>query len=350
MGIKGLNKFLLSNDYCNYYSNLENYLSDISIQKKKKGDNTNVCVGIDFWLYAYKYAYSGKKVVESYFYLILTILSYGAIPFIIFDGKAPIEKKNIIKERSNKKEKIGKKLKDIEKKILSDKTSFSLLKQRDKLKRSIVDISNKEIIEIKDMLDMMNIPYKKAKGEADYLAAYLYKQKIIDTCMTEDTDLIAHGCKKIFYQNRYQIIEFNLNEILKSLSFTMEEFIDMCLLSGCDYVRTPYRLKPYEIYAIITDLKDKEDNLNIIEDVVNYLEAADFIISEKKSFLLNNMQNGKKLFMNSYKRECCDIVPLFTPLKYKILLKISRDNEFFFDAFELKMRINHINKKFQKET
>lgn len=346
MGVKGLNKFLFSNDYYNSYSNLKNYLSNISMQKKKKGDKSAVCVGIDFWLYAYKYAYSGKNIKEAYFNLILSILGFGSIPFIIFDGKAPIEKKNVIRERNNKKEKVEKKLKDIEEKITKNKLSSTLLKQRDKLKKSIVDISNAEIKEFKKMLDVLKVPYDKASGEADYLAAYLYKQNIIDACMTEDTDLIAHGCERIFYKDKHKIIEFNLKEILTSLSFTMEEFIDMCLLSGCDYVRTPYRLKPYEIYAIISEIKSKG---TIIKNVINYLVAADFISPEKKDILLENIYNGKELFMNSYKREYCDINPKFTNLLYKDLIKSCREYKFNINSFDLKIKIDYINKMFEND-
>lgn len=46
----------------------------------------------------------------------------------------------------------------------------------------------------------MNVRYVVAPYEADAQLAYLYKKRIIDVVITEDSDLLVFGVKKAFFK------------------------------------------------------------------------------------------------------------------------------------------------------
>lgn len=312
MGVKGLNKFLLSNGHYSCYDNMKSYITYLEKIKRSRKDKKPVCIGIDFWSYVYKHASSIKNIAYNYFLLLTDIYSFGAIPFVIFDGKAPDAKSDVLKERYTKKEKVIKKIKDLETNIeISNEDNKDLIKKKDKLERSLVDISNEEVENIKRLFDLMNVYHEKANGEADYLAAHLYEKGVIDCCMTEDMDLVGHGCKKIFYMDKAssKIIEFDLDLILDKLYLTKHEFIDMCLLCGCDYIKPSYRLKPYEIYDIIRSIKIINNSNIVGNEVVEYLCAGEYISEDKKDNFISSMDIGRDLFLNAHKKEKSNVKP-----------------------------------------
>ena len=121
-------------------------------------------------------------------------------------------------------------------------------KQIIKSNKHSVSISLEEIDQIKTMLRILNIPFFQAKGEADALCAGLYNAGLISSCLTNDMDLLAFGCQKIIQiQSDKKVIKIDLAEILKKLDLTMDQFIDMCILFGSDYVSYSPRLNPEEI-------------------------------------------------------------------------------------------------------
>lgn len=52
-------------------------------------------------------------------------------------------------------------------------------------------------------------------------------------------DLLTLGCNYLLKQNRKgkpdEYVEIDLSKVLKSFEMNMDEFIDLCILCGCDY-------------------------------------------------------------------------------------------------------------------
>ena len=55
--------------------------------------------------------------------------------------------------------------------------------------------------------------------------------------------------------------------MLSGLGLTMDEFIDLCILSGCDYVKSIEGLGPNTAYKLIKDYKNIEAILKHLESV-----------------------------------------------------------------------------------
>ena len=82
-----------------------------------------------------------------------------------------------------------------------------------------------------------------APYEADSQLAYLEKEGIIDGIITEDSDLLVFGCKKVLFKldTDGQCIEimqerFAQCKSLKLSGWTVKEFRQMAIFSGCDYL------------------------------------------------------------------------------------------------------------------
>lgn len=55
---------------------------------------------------------------------------------------------------------------------------------------------------------------------------------------TEDMDTLTFGSKLLlrgFNSKKEPITEINLDLILEGLKLNMDEFVDLCILCGCDY-------------------------------------------------------------------------------------------------------------------
>jgi len=82
-----------------------------------------------------------------------------------------------------------------------------------------------------------------APFEADAQLAYLCKNGYADVVITEDSDLLAHGAPIVFYKMdnngigdeiRYE--DLPRNRGLRFDQFTPDLFLQMCCMSGCDYL------------------------------------------------------------------------------------------------------------------
>jgi 5'-3' exonuclease len=140
-----------------------------------------------------------------------------------------------------------------------------------------------------------------ANGEADSLCAKLYKEGFITACLSDDMDMLPLGCGKTIKFVEGKIIEFNLMKILEGLDLEHDEFIDMCILFGCDYIRTHNKLNYNESYELIKkyrSIKNILDNAN--HEILNYE-------NEKCNNLISEHQHIHYLFVNACDTEHIDI-------------------------------------------
>ncbi|XP_003706025.3 exonuclease tos [Megachile rotundata] len=113
---------------------------------------------------------------------------------------------------------------------------------RNLLRRSI-DVTHEMALELIKECHKMNIDCIVAPYEADAQLAYLNISGIADVIITEDSDLILFGCKKVFFKmdvNGSGILvdqdRLHVAMDVSSEHFSMDQFRYMCILSGCDYL------------------------------------------------------------------------------------------------------------------
>ena len=161
--------------------------------------------------------------------------SYGIEPIFIFDGKPPDEKKNILDSR-NKKAKESK-----DKMLLATNNSDKI-----KHEKASIRITKEYINDLENLFSKMGVSYIHSTGEAEAYAAELCRIGYVDAVISEDMDTLVFDCpvlvrssiqKKV--KKRHDSISiFSLQTLLNDIHLDHSQFIDLCILCGCDYCPT----------------------------------------------------------------------------------------------------------------
>ncbi|KAL5220510.1 hypothetical protein ABZP36_025223 [Zizania latifolia] len=128
-----------------------------------------------------------------------------------------------------------------------------------------VDITPRIAFELIQVLKKEKVDYIVAPYEADAQMAFLSVNKLVDAIITEDSDLIPFGCSRIvFRMDRFgQGVEFQTarlerNRELDFNGFTKQMLLEMCILSGCDYLPSLPGMGVKRAHALIRKLKSHE--------------------------------------------------------------------------------------------
>lgn len=161
-------------------------------------------------------------------------LSMGITPIYIFDGKPPIEKKEVLEERKKKAD---------ESKELSEKSLT--IEEKNKHEKNSIRVKSHHINDIKKLFDLMGIDYIHPEGEAEAYASELCRIRYVDYVVTDDMDTLVFGCPRMIRNcidksiKRKDVISvISLDKVLNGFNMNMKEFTDMCILCGCDYCPT----------------------------------------------------------------------------------------------------------------
>lgn len=205
-------------------------------------------LGIDASIFIYKSLtttrYNGDylrnkegKIVShiiGIFYKTISYISVGAIPIFIFDGKPPESKRETINERKKKAE-------DAKENINQENTDL----ENKKLEKQSIRLTIEYINDIKYLLDLMGVSYIHPDGEAEAYASELCRIGYLDYVVSEDMDTLAFGspymvrsCMDKTIKRKDIVSIISLDKILEDFNMNQEEFIDMCILCGCDYCST----------------------------------------------------------------------------------------------------------------
>ncbi len=226
-------------------------------------------------------------------------LKMNIIPVYVFDGKPPEFKLKILNNRKEIKQKAYDKLNE----DLTDEEKIKYFKRT-------VSISKKQYDECMELLDIMGIPYIQAIEEADSQCAELVKSGIVDGVLTEDMDIMTFGGNKI-YRNilsyEKEKISVELNDILKELKLTYEQFVELCILFGCDYCDKIKDIEPEDVYKYYMNNMNIPDTLKEIKN--NNIRIPDIPLDEylyiKKYFM-----NPPVIKVSGLEMKKCDSVKL----------------------------------------
>jgi flap endonuclease-1 len=235
-------------------------------------------LAIDTSILLYKYS-SFNKIENSHIigFLNKTILylSNGIIPIYVFDGKPPDEKNKVINERKEHKRKIYAKIEELEDDYNKNGGEWKLSKIND-FRSQIIKITPDIISDIKTLMDVLGVPVIDSTTDAEKTCAQLQIEGLVDYTVTDDTDAFTFNAKKVIKikQNKDKIYIWDLDIILKELDMSYDSFVDLCILSGCDYCNTIKRIGPITSFNIIKKYKNIE---NFIENNTNYTIPENYL-------------------------------------------------------------------------
>ena len=297
MGIKDLNKFI-------------NTHVPESIQTKDLCYFRGQKIAIDTSIFMYKYLYKNDNFLEGFFQQIFKLSAYNITPIYVFDGTPPSEKKYVLDNRKQKRKNIDSKKEVLKNKYLEFKrkklNTVNILLEIKKLERKSIKITNEHITKLKEMLDLMSIKYIQANCEADAYCGALYQHGVVDACISDDMDFLTCGSNKLirnFNLSNNTVLFYDLDLILKKLSITREQWVDICILCGCDYTK--------KIKGI-----NYKNALNLIIKFGN----IENIILNIKNINLEDIENS---YLDNFDYTCCRRI--FDNYKY-IKTKLSKDH------------------------
>lgn len=227
MGIKNLNKIV--RNYCKNSTKIIN-LSDLSGKK----------IVIDISIYLYRFE-KDNTLIENIFLMISIFHFYNITPIFVFDGKPPIEKRDLLIQRIKDKKAAEKEHIFLKEKLnivndLQEKKEIG--KQLEILKKQFVSISKDQINKVKNLIISYGCSYLEATGEADELCAMLVLKNKVWACLSEDTDMFVYGCPRVlryFSLLNHTCVFYDMEKILLELGLNQNQFRQLCILSGTDY-------------------------------------------------------------------------------------------------------------------
>ena len=281
----------------------------------------------------------------------LYYLKINIIPVHIFDGKPPELKMKVLEDRFKIRQNAIDKLIEIDDKEKDDKDELSDIDKLRLIKQSI-SISQEEMSEVKEIVKLLGVPYIEAPQEADSQCAYLSRNNLVDYVASEDMDILTFGCKNLLkgFMKR-NMVNINLEMILSEMEINMDQFIDLCILLGCDYtdsidgvgLKKAYELiKKYKnIEMIITKEKKIAQGIYKLPNNFRYDESREYFnnprhIEIKSSELIlkePKFDQLKELLIDKYgfKNDYIDSILKFLKKKYNKMNNSEDSDDCLFD-------------------
>merc|ERR1719287_285755 len=134
-----------------------------------------------------------------------------------------------------------------------------------------VKVTKEQNQQTKELLKLMGIPVVEAPSEAEATCAALCRDGRVYAAATEDADCLTFGTKVLVRNlmaaesQKKQILEVSLERALEQLNISMDQFIDFCILSGCDYCDTLKGVGPSTAIKLIVQHGCLEKVLENIE-------------------------------------------------------------------------------------
>lgn len=192
--------------------------------------------------------------LSGMFYRTVKMLEAGIKPIFVFDGKAPKLKADELARRSERRGEATAGLEEA--KAAGDNEAI------EKYAKRSVRVTREHNDDCKRLLRLMGVPYYEAPSEAEAQCCALAKSGMVYAVATEDMDALTFGTPKLARHLMSQTsgagkggagnpMEFDYNTILKELDLTSDQFVDMCILCGCDYCGRIPGIGPKKAFDLI---------------------------------------------------------------------------------------------------
>src|SRR3990167_1733016 len=213
-------------------------------------------------------------------------------PVFVFDGEAPIEKAETKESRKNDKKALLDKIAGLKSgttekdPLLINEGTVAELK---KLMSQVINIGSREIEAFKTVMDSVGIPIVQAKHEGEQLCSMLCREGKVSAVFSADTDNLVYGCPVLLngFADEYsysstgeRVRQFNCishKMVLDMLSLNSSEFVDLCIMAGCDYNTNIYRIGAVTAYKMI----QTHGNIDNIVSMSKYVESGKCLKHER---------------------------------------------------------------------
>jgi len=197
-------------------------------------------------------------------YRTLRMLEAGIKPVFVFDGKAPTMKSGELAKRKERQ-------KAAEEELAKLQEEGGSAEDIERQQKRTVRASREQSEEVKRLLTLMGVPVIDAPCEAEATCAWLAKHGKVFATGTEDADALTFGTPILVRHlnasesKKIPIVEVNLQAALAGLQLDMPQFIDLCILCGCDYTDSIKGIGPVRALKLIQEHKSIEGILKVLD-------------------------------------------------------------------------------------
>ncbi|KAL9042409.1 MAG: hypothetical protein Q9214_003788, partial [Letrouitia sp. 1 TL-2023] len=204
-----------------------------------------------------------KKFVEFSMHRVRMLIHFGVVPYMVFDGDNLPSKAATEAGREKRREES--------KKLGLELYRLGKLSQAHLELQKAVDVTPEMARQLIDELKKLGVQYVVAPYEADAQLAYLEKKDIIQGIISEDSDLLVFGAKRLLTKlDQYgDCVEISRNDFtacreISLVGWTDTEFRRMAILSGCDYLASINKLGLKTAYRLVRKYKTIEKILRVL--------------------------------------------------------------------------------------
>lgn len=201
--------------------------------------------------------------LQGLFSRTIRFMMEGIQPVFVFDGKAPDLKSGELLKRREKREKAEAALKAA--------VEESNIEEQNRQSKRLVRAGRKENEDCQKLLRLMGVPVVMAPCEAEAQASHLARTGQVYACGTEDMDALTFRTpvlvRKMTFagasKSAVQVMEYD--KAVAGLGLTHEQFVDLCIMLGCDYCDTIRGVGPKTALKLIREHGSIEEILNTID-------------------------------------------------------------------------------------
>ena len=201
------------------------------------------------------------------FYRTLRIVDNGIKPLYVFDGAPPKLKSGELAKRFARKTEATE--------AHEEAKETGTAEEVEKFSRRTVRVTREHNDECKRLLTLMGVPYIVAPTEAEAQCAVLARAGKVYAAASEDMDTLCFDSPILLRhltfseQRKEPILEIHLDRVLAGLAMDRKQFVDLCILLGCDYVDPIPKVGP-------------STALNLIREHGTLEKVVDFIKNDPK--------------------------------------------------------------------
>ncbi|KAL1528571.1 hypothetical protein AB1Y20_009912 [Prymnesium parvum] len=190
--------------------------------------------------------------ISGMMYRTIRMMEAGIKPVFVFDGKAPTMKGGELAKRKER-------MKQAESELTRLQQEGGSAEEIEKQQKRTVRATREQSEEVKTLLKLMGVPVVDAPCEAEASCAALAKANLVFATGTEDADALTFGTPILVRHlsmaeaRKMPIVEVNLAAVLEGLKLTHAQFIDLCILCGCDYVDSIKGIGPITALKLIQE-------------------------------------------------------------------------------------------------
>lgn len=228
--------------------------------------------------------------LSGLFHRTVRLMEMGIKPVYVFDGAPPEMKSGELQKRTE--------AKAAAKAAAAKAVEEGNAELAEKYTRRVNSVTPAMTADCKTLLRAMGVPVVEAPCEAEAQCAAMAKAGLVYAMASEDMDSLTFGTPILIRQmwagaragadkKGVKPMTFNLEAALSGLDMTMDQFVDVCILCGCDYTDSIKGIGPTKALALVRKYGDLSAVINALKGEGKYSIPDSFPVEEVRELFLS---------------------------------------------------------------